>query len=147
MSLAAENDDGAGHDFGHGKPLSDRKFGLTLGALFLALAAVRWLIGSGATVSAAMAGLGAVLVVLGVAAPALLGWPNRAWMKLGLLMAAVVTPVVMLVIFALIFVPIALVFRARGRDALGLRRKPADASYWVMRDPPGPAPETMIHQF
>lgn len=134
-------------DFGTITPPSNRKFGLTLGALFIALAAVRWWMGSGVTLCAVLAGVGAVLVCLGVVWPALLAWPNRAWLKLGLVMAAVVTPLVMLLIFTAMFVPLALLMRLRGRDALGLRRKQAGQSYWVERQPAGPDPATMIHQF
>ena len=134
-------------DFGDIAGPSNHKFGLTLGALFLAFAGIRWLLGSGVGFVGTLAGIGAVLVLLGAVAPALLKWPNQAWMKLGVIMAAIVTPLVMLIIFSLVFVPFALVMRLRGRDALGLRRKPAGASYWVERQPPGPAPETMIHQF
>ena len=126
---------------------SNRKFGLTLGGLLLGLAAIRWHAGSSAVVYEALAGVGVTLVVLGVLAPHSLAWPNRAWLRLGFAMAAVVTPVVMLVIFSVMFVPIALVMRWRGRDQLRLRRRPVEASYWVERQPPGPAPATMINQF
>ena len=126
---------------------SNRKFGLTLGAVLIVLAAVRWHAGSGALVVGALAGCGGVLVILGAVAPGLLTWPNRAWLRLGVVLAAVMTPLVMLVIFALVFVPLALLMRLRDRDQLALRRKPASGSYWVERQPPGPAPATMIHQF
>lgn len=126
---------------------SDRKFGLTLGALLLALAIWRYYLGSSASVYGPLAGAGAVLASLGAAAPSMLTRANRAWFKLGLLLAAVMTPLIMLVIFAAVFVPFALVMRARGRDQLALRPKPAGASYWIERDPAGADPSTMIHQF
>jgi hypothetical protein len=126
---------------------SDRKFGITLGFVLLALAALRWHGGSGLLVLGALVGVGVTLLLLGIGAPSMLTWPNRAWFKLGLAMAAIITPVAMLVIFVLVFVPLAFVMRLRGRDLLVLRRKPASASYWVERDPPGPQPATMIHQF
>ena len=43
--------------------------------------------------------------------------------------------------------PIGLIMRARGKDPLRLKR-PSDANtYWIARQPPGPAPETMKDQF
>lgn len=126
---------------------SERSFGLTIGGLFLALAGLRWLLGSGATVSAGLAAIGAVLALSGLLFPVILAGPKRYWMKLGDLMAAIVTPIVMLAIFVALFVPIGLWFRAIGRDALGRRRKPDGDGYWVARDPPGPDPATMINQF
>ena len=126
---------------------SNRKFGLTLGGLVLALAVARWHAGSTALMFGSLTGLGALLVTLGALAPGSLSWPNRAWLHLGFVLAAVMTPVIMLIIFVSVFVPLALVMRLRGRDQLTLRRKPAGAGYWVERRPPGPEPRTMIHQF
>lgn len=116
-------------DSSHGAGPSNRKFGLTLGALFAGLAIVRWLLGSPSQIVATLAAAGGMLIILGAVAPALLGWFNRAWLRLGLAMAAVMTPVVMLLIFALVFTPMALGMRLSGRDKLGLQRKPAGASY------------------
>jgi len=50
-------------------------------------------------------------------------------------------------IFLTTVVPIGLLMRAFGHDPLRLKREPQAPSYWVQREPPGPAPETMIHQF
>jgi hypothetical protein len=45
------------------------------------------------------------------------------------------------------FVPTGLLMRACGRDPLRLKPDPEASTYWVERDPPGPKPESMIHQF
>ena len=37
--------------------------------------------------------------------------------------------------------------RAAGRDSLRLRFEPAATSYWIERQQPGPAPNTMNRQF
>jgi hypothetical protein len=34
-----------------------------------------------------------------------------------------------------------------GKDMLRLKRDPDSASYWIIRQPPGPAPGTMKDQF
>jgi len=39
------------------------------------------------------------------------------------------------------------VMRALGKDPLRLKRDPKATSYWIVREPPGPAPETMKHQY
>ena len=59
----------------------------------------------------------------------------------------VVTPVVMGLLFFLTVTPIALVMRARGKDPLRLKRDDGSASYWIVRQPPGPEPDTMRRQF
>ena len=46
-----------------------------------------------------------------------------------------------------LLMPIGLVMRLCGKDPLRLRRDPDAPSYWLVRDPPGPAPETMKNQF
>ncbi|MND08078.1 hypothetical protein D3C83_304710 [compost metagenome] len=46
------------------------------------------------------------------------------------------------VIFFGIFTPAALVRRLAGRDALSLRLDKIAPSYWVRRDPPGPADDS-----
>ena len=50
------------------------------------------------------------------------------------------------VLFFAVVAPIGLLMRAFGSDRLLLRRDPKAASYWIRREPPGPAPETMKHQ-
>lgn len=72
---------------------------------------------------------------------------NRLWFKLGLLLGAIVAPVVMGVIFFLVVTPTALIRRAMGKRSLDQRFDPAAASYWQRRDPPGPQPEHLPRQF
>jgi hypothetical protein len=80
-------------------------------------------------------------------------WPqslaglNRAWTKLGLLMFKVISPVVLALMYVTTFVPTGLLMRVCGRDPLRLKPDPEASTYWVERDPPGPKPESMIHQF
>ena len=63
---------------------------------------------------------------------------NRLWMRLGLLIGKVVGPLVLGVIFFLIFTPLAVLMRISGRDELRLsfRNK---TSHWLNREEsPGP---------
>lgn len=70
-------------EFGEVETPSDRKFGLTIGGLLLAFAALRWFLGHGGTATVLIASVGALLVLLGAAMPHLLGPLNRAWLTLG----------------------------------------------------------------
>ncbi|MBI1243533.1 MAG: hypothetical protein GC202_00875 [Alphaproteobacteria bacterium] len=79
--------------------------------------------------------------------PRLLAPANRLWTKLGLLLYHVMNPLVMGLLFFTVITPMALVARALGKDFLRMRRDPAATSYWIFRDPPGPAPDTMKRQF
>ena len=50
-------------------------------------------------------------------------------------------------IYLTTIVPIGLLMRATGRDLLSLKFDRQAKSYWVVREPPGPEPATMIQQF
>jgi hypothetical protein len=62
------------------------------------------------------------------------------------LLRSVATWLAMGLVFFTLVVPIGLVMRALGKDKLRLRRDPGAASYWIDREPPGPAPGTMKNQ-
>jgi hypothetical protein len=84
---------------------------------------------------------------LAFAAPALLNPLNRLWFAFGLLLGKVTTPVVMGLLYVLTIVPTGLIMRLRGRDLLHLEIDRARKSYWIVREPPGPARGTMSNQF
>jgi hypothetical protein len=71
---------------------------------------------------------------------------NRLWMKFGLLLAMIFSPIVLGIMFFGLFTPIAVVTRLFGRDELRLKKKAVD-THWRTRDPAGPAPESFSNQF
>lgn len=128
-----------------GRGSTDRSFGLVF-AVFFALAGL-WPLRSGRPVRGWVLAAACVMLAAALARPALLHPLNRLWTSLGLLLGRVVNPVVMAVMFALVFVPAGLVSRLLRKDPLRLRPDPSAASYWLVREPPGPEPETMAKQF
>src|ERR1700722_2977223 len=124
---------------------SDRSFGLLLAGVGLVIGAVKWWRETGSPWwwlgAAAVFGAAALLY------PAALAPLNRLWLRLGLLLYKVVNPIVMALIFYTAVLPTALVVRLMQKDLLRLKRDPAAASYWIEREPTGPASETMKHQF
>jgi hypothetical protein len=88
-----------------------------------------------------------VLLILALFWTTPLGRLNRIWMRFGLLLYRVINPIVMAFLYYSTMVPMGLMMRAFGRDALRLKRDKDAASYWILREPPGPSPETMKHQF
>src|SRR5215472_5724622 len=91
--------------------------------------------------------LAAWFLFIALLRPAVLSPLNKFWTKLGLLMGRVVSPVVTAVLFYVVVTPTALLFRLLGKDPLHLSHAPEARSYWIERQPPGPAPETMTNQF
>jgi len=71
----------------------------------------------------------------------------RVWADIGaLLFGRLVSPILLWLLFFLLFAPAGIVMRAFGRDLLHLKRDPAAASYWKSRVP-APPPETMNKQY
>ena len=70
---------------------------------------------------------------------------NKLWMRFGLLLGMIVSPIVLGVIFFGIFTPIAMLMRLSGRDELRLRFT-QKASHWISRNE-AIKPESFRHQF
>jgi hypothetical protein len=124
---------------------SDRSFGLVFAGAFVVLPLIAWW--RGGALRLWPFGVAAVFLLLALARPAWLAPLNRLWTRLGLLISRVTNPIMMGVIFFLVVTPVALLVRLRGKDPLRLERDPAAKSYWILREPPGPLPETMSEQF
>jgi apolipoprotein N-acyltransferase len=128
------------------KASSDRAFGRLMAAVFLLIGLIpllhaphepRWW----AVVIAAAFGICAEWWTAPLAPL------SRQWLKLGLLLHKIVTPIVLGLLFYLTVLPVGLLMRAFGKDPLRLRRDAAARSYWIVRDPPGPAGDSMKQQF
>lgn len=124
---------------------SDRGFGLVFAAVFglIALAPLR----HGGSVRLGVLAIAAAFVIVALMVPRALSPLNRLWLRFGLLLHKVVSPVVMALLFFAVVTPAALIIRWIGRDPLRLTFEPTADSYWIERRPPGPAPDTMRNQF
>ena len=124
---------------------SDRMFGLLFAAIFAVLALWPLLHGEKCCLWALAAG--GVFMVLALAWPRALSRMNRAWMRFGLSLNRIVSPVAIGVVYYLTLVPMSIAMRAFGKKPLRLGFDRAPASYWIPRAPPGPDPQTMKDQF
>ena len=126
-------------------PGSDRTFGFFFAAVFvLAGGYGLWHAKPWGWTSVA---IGVALAVLAAIAPRALHLPNRLWFGLGMLLARIVNPIVIGLMFFIVITPMGWLMRAAGKRPLSLGYEPALPSYWVERKPHGPAPETMRNQF
>lgn len=99
----------------------ERSFGVSVGSVLCALAAV--LLWRHRVLRAeVLGGIGAVLLVLGLGAPALLKWPSKYWWKFSLAFGRVMARVWLTLLFALVLTPISIIWRLIGRDPLARRR-------------------------
>jgi hypothetical protein len=124
---------------------SDRGFGLVFAGFCALVGTVKFFTGH-PWMAYWFAAAGAFLVAA-LAFPRVLAPANRLWTKLGLVLYHVMNPLVMGLLFFAVITPMALVMRALGKDFMRMRREAGAASYWIVRDPPGPEPDTMKRQF
>ena len=70
---------------------------------------------------------------------------NKLWMRFGLLLGMIVSPIVLGIIFFTLFTPIAMLMRLSGRDELRLKFS-NKLSHWITRSEPIKS-ESFKHQF
>jgi Saxitoxin biosynthesis operon protein SxtJ len=124
---------------------SNRTFGLVFAAFFALIAfgpllrshAVRWW----------AADLALLFLATAFVAPCVLAPLNRGWTALGAMLHRITNPIVLGAFFYVGFAPFGWVLRRMGYDFLRLKRDPEASSYWLPRQPPGPAPESMTNQY
>ena len=124
---------------------SDRSFGVVFAVVFALIAA--WPLWHGGNPRWWVLVVAASFGLLAMLRPALLAGLNRQWMKLGILLGKVVSPIALGVLFYAVISPLGLVLRLAGKDPLRLKFDPAADSYWIRREPPGPPPDSMTNQF
>jgi Saxitoxin biosynthesis operon protein SxtJ len=124
---------------------SNRVFGFVFAAVFLVVGLLP-LLSHGSVRLWSLIVSGAFLLVA-LIAPAVLAPLNRLWMRFGMLLHRIVSPLVLGIMFFGVITPMGLVMRLMGKDLLRLRADPNASSYWVRRTPPGPARDSFKHQF
>jgi hypothetical protein len=127
------------------QPGSDRSFGFVMAGAFLVIGGLNYW--RGGSLALWIAAVAAVFFVAALALPALLHPLNVVWHKFGLLLHAIVNPIVMGALYFVAVWPTGVVMRALGKDLLRLERKENADTYWIVRQPPGPKPESMKDQF
>ena len=98
---------------------SDRSFGLVFAGVFLLLAT--WPLWHGATPRWWAVGIAALFAAVAAMRPTLLAGLNRLWVKLGVLLGKVISPIALGIIFYGALVPIGVVMRLTGKDPLRLK--------------------------
>lgn len=89
----------------------------------------------------------AVILALALFCADVLAAPNRLWMRFGLLLHKVISPLAMGVVFFGVFMPMGLLMRLCGKRPLVLGLDKSADTYWVKKEQGQPYAETMIRQF
>lgn len=123
-----------------------RRFGLVVGAVFIALGFLFLFLGRGSYIVFLV--IGTLLVFFGALAPTVLFWPYRLWMGLAIVMSWIMSRLILTILFYIIIVPIGFLARAAGKDFLNLKRSKVHFySYWHKRGGETMPPERYEKQF
>ena len=111
---------------------SNRKFGFFFTFVFAIAAAYFYYYATLGWAYAFVAASSIFLLITLIKSDALLPL-NKLWMRFGLLLSVIVSPIVLGIIFFGLFTPIAMLMRLRGRDELRLKFT-QKASHWITRN-------------
>ena len=78
--------------------------------------------------------IGIVFLILGLMNSKLLTPLNRLWFKFGMLLGAIIAPIVMVIIFFLVVTPISFFMKLIGKDLLRKKYDKNSKSYWIKRE-------------
>jgi len=121
---------------------TEKNFGVVFAVVFGLVGLFPLLTTGGVRVWALL--IAAIFLALAYIKPEVLVVPNRWWFKFGLLLGAIVAPLVMALVFFVAVLPTGLIVRLSGKDLLRQKIDPSAKSYWITRDQP---PGTMKDQF
>ena len=74
-----------------------------------------------------------ILFLLSFFFPKILIIPNRLWFRLGILLGAIIAPIVMALLYLFIITPTGIIMRLLGRDLLNQKINRSKKSYWIKR--------------
>ncbi len=75
-----------------------------------------------------------VFLVLGIFNSKILSPLNKLWMKFGLILGLIVSPVVMGIIYFGVVTPTGILLRIFRKDVLKLKKNEEDKTYWIDKD-------------
>ena len=112
---------------------SNKSFGIVFFIVFLIIAFYPLLIDGSVRVWSLIISI--IFLVLGLLNSRLLTPLNKIWIRFGLLLGRIVSPLVMCVIFFVVVTPIGLIMRIFNKDLLNLKFN-NDKSYWIKKTGP-----------
>ena len=122
-----------------------REFGLIVGGILVAIACVGLYKGRGW--AEAVMGVGVFLIAAGVIVPKLLLPAQKAWMALAVVLGAVMSRVILALLFYLVLTPLGIVARLTGKRFIEKEFKGETGTYWLKRGPEGQSPDDIEKQF
>ena len=112
---------------------SNRSFGIVFFVVFLIIALYPLTYSGDVRIWSAIISL--IFFVLGILNSKLLTPLNKLWFRFGIVLAKIVSPLIMGIIFFLVVTPIGLIMRLLGKDVLNLKYN-KNKSYWIEKNGP-----------
>ena len=113
---------------------SNRNFGLVFFVVFLIVGL--WPLINSGPIRIWSVIISLIFLVLGLMNSKMLTPLNKLWFKFGLILGALIAPIVMGLIFFLVVTPFGLVLKLFGKDLLNKKYKSKKNTYWIKRDNP-----------
>jgi len=111
---------------------SNRSFGLVFFIVFLIVAL--WPLKHDEDIRLWSLVLSIIFFILGILNSKLLTPLNKLWFKFGIFLGAIVSPIVIGIVFFLVVTPIGIFMRFLGKDLLKMSKVKNTSTYWIKRD-------------
>ena len=111
---------------------SNRSFGLVFFVVFLIVSL--WPLTSVGSIRIWSAIISAVFLILGLINSRLLTPLNVLWFKFGMILGAIISPIIMGIVFFLVVTPTGFILRIMGKDLLNKKYDKEKETYWIKRD-------------
>ena len=114
------------------KMSSNRSFGLVFFVVFLIVSL--WPLTHEGSIRIWSVIVSAVFLILGLINSRLLTPLNVLWFKFGMILGAIISPIIMGIVFFLVVTPTGLILRIMGKDLLNKKYDKKKETYWIKRD-------------
>ena len=114
------------------KTSSNRSFGLVFFVVFLLVAL--WPLKNAEDIRLWSLVLSIIFFILGIFNSKLLTPLNKLWMKFGIFLGAIISPIIMGIVYFLVVTPIGIFMRLLGKDLLKTSTVKQTSTYWIKRD-------------
>ena len=111
---------------------SNKKFGYLFTLIFLIITGYFFL-NKSLNLAYVFATISITLFFITIVKADLLLYPNKLWIQFGLLLGMIISPIVLGVLFFVLFTPTAIIMKLYGRDELRIKFKKS-TSYWIVRE-------------
>ena len=111
---------------------SNKKFGYFFTLIFLIITGYFFL-NKSLNLAYVFAAISITLFFITLVKADLLLYPNKLWIQFGLLLGMIISPIVLGVLFFVLFTPTAIIMKLYGRDELRIKFKKS-TSYWIVRE-------------